>query len=272
MPTTQPNGRKNPKSTPITISAIAIPIIAAAFPDAVRWKRSALDDDETLFRHLAHRPGRTLLRVARSLDSAVRHLVAAEGRRLVDEHSAELEPVGRAEGCVDGCREDARLKSEARTVRALDRLVHRSGFVDDHDRAEDLLAAHLLVVADTGDPRRLEELAGLATGEHFRSARSRLLDPRADPASRVVVDHGADVSLVVARVPDLQRFDLRHERLHEGVECGTLDVDALHGDAALPGERKRVCGELRRRRGNVGIRSDDHRRGVAELELDALAR
>src|SRR5256714_5049561 len=218
MPTTQPNGRKKPKRTPKTISAIAIPIIALPFPGAARRKRSALDDDETLFGHLAHGPGRPLLCVARSLDSAVGHLVAAEGRRLVDENAAELEPAGGAQRRVERGREHARLETEARPVRAFDRLVHRLRLIDDHDWAEDLLAAHLLVVAHLGDHRRLEELAGLATGEHLRSARPRLLDPGADPGTCVVVDHGADVGLVVARVADLQRFDLRHERLHECVE------------------------------------------------------
>ncbi len=50
-----------------------------------------LEDDETLFGHLAHRVRRPLARVPRVLDSAVRHLIGAEGRRLVDGDAAELE-------------------------------------------------------------------------------------------------------------------------------------------------------------------------------------
>ena len=53
--------------------------------------RLELQDDETLFGHLAHGVRRTLARVARVLDASVRHLVGAERRRLVDRHAAELE-------------------------------------------------------------------------------------------------------------------------------------------------------------------------------------
>jgi hypothetical protein len=42
MPTTQPNGRKNPNRTPITINAIAIPIIETTFPGVAARKRRRL--------------------------------------------------------------------------------------------------------------------------------------------------------------------------------------------------------------------------------------
>jgi hypothetical protein len=51
-----------------------------------------------------------------------------------------------------------------------------------------------------------------------------------------------------------------------------LDVDALDRDAALPGEGKGIRGDLRRRGLEVGVGLDDHRRRVAELEVDAFAR
>src|SRR4029077_5564537 len=73
------------------------------------------------------------------------------------------------------------------------------------------------------------------------------------------------------RAPDAQRFGRRHERPHERVVGRTLDVDALYRDAALPGERERVRGELRRCCLEVCVSGDDHGRRVAELELDALA-
>ena len=57
-----------------------------------------LQDDETLFGHLAHGPGGAFAGVAGGLDAAVGHLVGAERRRLVDDHAAELEPAGRVEG------------------------------------------------------------------------------------------------------------------------------------------------------------------------------
>src|SRR5581483_12210734 len=131
--------------------------------------RSPLNDDETLFGHLAHGPGRALLRVAGGLDPAVGHLVAAEGRRLVHDDAAELEPLGRRERAVERAREDARLEAEARAVRTLDRLVERVDRVHDDDGPEDLLAAHLLVVGDLGEHRRLQELALGAAREDART-------------------------------------------------------------------------------------------------------
>src|SRR5207245_315710 len=74
-----------------------------------------------------------------------------------------------------------------------------------------------------------------APGEEAGARRLRLLDPREDALLRAVVDHRADVGLVVARVADVQRLDLRQEALEEAVERGPLDVDALHRDAAQPG-------------------------------------
>src|SRR5205807_5277684 len=49
-----------------------------------------------------------------------------------------------------------------------------------------------------------------------------------------------------------------------------VNVDALHGDAALSGEGERVCGHRLRGGIEVGVRLDDHGRRVAELEVDAL--
>ena len=57
----------------------------------LRAQPSELEDDEPLFRHLADRVRRALARVAGVLDAAVRHLVGAERRRLVDRDAAELE-------------------------------------------------------------------------------------------------------------------------------------------------------------------------------------
>src|SRR4029079_4317855 len=95
-----------------------------------------LDDDQALLGHLPDGVARALLRVARGLDAAVGHLVAAEGRRLVHDDPAELEAVARGERGVERGCEDARLEAEAGAVRALDRLVDRVDRVDDRDGAE----------------------------------------------------------------------------------------------------------------------------------------
>src|SRR3954470_5518648 len=178
MPTTIPtHGITKPKMSPITMSAMARPIMSAGFPRdplpnqgghgempteppehaarpeaassvapvassyehslppclrttiAPRRRASSpqarlkVDHDEALFGQLAHRVGRALARVAGVLDAAVGHLVGAEGRRLVDDHAAELELLGRAQGGVESRREDAGLEAVARRVGELDRLV-----------------------------------------------------------------------------------------------------------------------------------------------------
>ena len=95
---------------------------------------SELEDDEALLGQLAHRVGRAFAGVAGVLDAAVRHLVGAEGRRLVDGHAAELELAARrAARAADVGGEDPRLEAEAGRVRELDRLVER---VDGGDRAD----------------------------------------------------------------------------------------------------------------------------------------
>ena len=62
-----------------------------------RAESQRLDHDEAILRELAHGVGGPFARVARVLDAAVRHLVGAEGRGLVDGDAAELEPLRRGE-------------------------------------------------------------------------------------------------------------------------------------------------------------------------------
>ena len=114
-------------------------------------------------------------------------------------------------------------------------------------------------------------MLGLAAGEDLGAAPS-LLDPLEDALAVALVDHRPDVGLLVGRVADLQRLDLRQEALEECVADVAVDVDPLDGDAALARERERVRRELRRRLVEVGVRLDDHRRRVAELEADPLPR
>ena len=69
----------------------------AGVPAQAEEETSGLENDESLLGHLADRVGGAFLRVARSLDPAVRQLVGAERRRLVDGDAAELERLGRRE-------------------------------------------------------------------------------------------------------------------------------------------------------------------------------
>src|SRR5947209_16001125 len=114
----------NSRMIPTTSMATPTPIMEEASPQPTVAKPSALDDDEPLLRHLADGPRRAFLRVSRCLHTAVGHLVAAEGRRLVHHDAAEFEGVRGAERGVDRGGEDRRLEAELRGVRALDALVH----------------------------------------------------------------------------------------------------------------------------------------------------
>ena len=64
-------------------------------------------------------------------------------------------------------------------------------------------------VGNAGEHRRPDQAARFAAREHRRARGLRLLDPREDPRARVLVDHRADVGVVVGRVADLQRLDRR---------------------------------------------------------------
>src|SRR6187401_590083 len=82
-----------------------------------------LQDDETLFGHLANGVRRSLARVAGVLDASVRHLVGTERRCLVDRDSAELERGRSAQRRLQVAREDPGLEAVARPVRERDRVV-----------------------------------------------------------------------------------------------------------------------------------------------------
>ena len=72
--------------------------------------------------------------------------------------------------------------------------------------------------------------------------------------------------------PSFSASHLREEALEKRLVDGTLEVDPLHRDAALAGEREGVRGHRLRGRIDVGVRGDDHRCRVAELEADLLLR
>src|SRR5207244_7337351 len=158
--TIHPKGMRRPRTMPTTIRASASPIVKAGFPaGSVRKLRPQVEDDEPLLGHLTDGPGGALLRVARVLYAAVRHLVGAEGRRLVDRDAAEHESGGGLDGVVERRREDARLQAVPSRVGTLDSLVDRVDRVDDADRAEDLLAGDLRVVGNVAEHCRAQQLA-----------------------------------------------------------------------------------------------------------------
>ena len=124
--------------------------------------------DEALLGELAHGVGRALARVAAVLDAAVGHLVGAEGRRLVDDHPAEMEPRGGAQRRRHVGGEDAGLQAEGRAVGEVDGLVER---VVRRDRPPGRRPPRTRPSIGRRDPRsgRLEQavLALAAAGEHL---------------------------------------------------------------------------------------------------------
>ena len=220
-------------------------------------KPAKLDDDEPLLGHLAHGVGGAFARVAGGLDAAVGHLVGAEGRRLVDDDAAELEPRRGASAVVEVGGEDRRpagrsaCRSRARSPRRASRTASTR-----HDRAEDLLARDLRRrrggsrSRSGGSARRRRLAAGedLARGAPRRSTRGS----RSRASSSITGPTSVSSS---AGSPTLSASTFGTNSLHERVADVACDVDALHGDAALAGERERVRGELRRGVVDVGVRA-----------------
>src|SRR5437899_10693402 len=70
---------------------------------------SELEDNQALLGQLTDGVVRALAGVAGVLDAAVGHLVAAEGRRLVDHHASELELAAGPQRRLERAREDPGL-------------------------------------------------------------------------------------------------------------------------------------------------------------------
>ena len=114
--------------------------------------------------------------------------------------------------------------------------------------------------AGVRDHGRAQQLSvQLAAGEDLGAGRAGLLDPGEHPVACVAVDQRADVGGLVRRVADDERLHLGQEAAEQVVVAGAVHVDPLDGDAALPGEREGVRGELRGRVVEVAVRLDDHR-------------
>ena len=221
---------------------------------------------------LAHRVGGTFARVPGILDPAVGHLVCPEGGGLVDGDAAELEPVGGGERGEEVAREDPRLEPVARPVGELDRLVEvvvgrdvQTGRTPPRIETFRSGAAFAITVGRTSlftssPPVRISarpRVPPRSRRAHARAHRRRSAGRRRSPrrAGRR------------ARAPRPWGGGGRRARRRRRV-----DVDPLHGDAALAGEGERVRGEAGRHVLQVGVGLDEHRRRIPELELHLLAR
>src|SRR5207247_11368986 len=107
---TPAQGKMKSSTMPTTTSASATPITSSLVPGGPPAKLQ-LEDDDLLLGQLSHGVRGPLARVARVLAAAVRHLVGAEGRCLVDRDAAEVELLRRPQGGSDVRREDPRLQA-----------------------------------------------------------------------------------------------------------------------------------------------------------------
>ena len=85
-------------------------------------------------------------------------------------------------------------------------------------------------------------------------------------------DQRRHVGGLVERVADDELLDLGDERVGERLGDRVVDVDPLGGDAALAGVAEPGDLDLGGRRLPVAVGLDDHRRVVAQLQADLLAR
>src|SRR5579884_2767962 len=240
---------------------------------ASRLARSRLDHDESFLRHLAYRVARTLARVATVAHTAVWHLVRAPRGDLVDQDSAEVELVCRAQRRLEIRRVDRGLQAVAGVVRETDRVADVVVPRDTDDRAEHLVRAHLHLGRDVDEHGRLEHaVAHVTAREHGGAAGHGVVDPRLHTVAVARRDQRGHVRLLVERVADAQRLHERDERAEEVVRDGAVHEDALGRDARLSRVREPRDRDLARGRLVVGPRLDDDGRVVAQLEADLLAR
>src|SRR5262245_24123193 len=97
-----------------------------------------MNHDHPFFRHFPDRKVGPLTGIARGLRPPVRHLVDAEGWRLVHGHTAELEAPNSAERLPEIPRIDASLQPELRAVRQFDSLINVVEDAETHDGTKDL--------------------------------------------------------------------------------------------------------------------------------------
>ena len=134
----------------------------------------------------------------------MRHLTD-ERNVVVDPDGAELELPRRVQRPADVTRPDGGREPVVDVVRPRDRLVVVGEPLHGHDRAEDLALHDLVLLADVGDHRRLDEEATravrLAAGKDLRALRA--LEEAEDAVLLVLRDHRPHVELLaLGRVAD----------------------------------------------------------------------
>ena len=157
---------------------------------------------------------------------------------------------------------------------ARDRLLERVDGDQRGRRAEDLLLRDPHLRVDVGEDGRavVEALAvdALAAGQQLRALALADLGVRVDLLDRRLVDHGADVGVVLPRRADPQLLGARDELLLQLLVDAALHDHARRRGAALAGRAERRPDDAVDREVDVGVVHDDDRVLAAELEVDVL--
>src|SRR5919205_346240 len=214
------------------------------------------------------------------LRAAEREVHLGADRARVDVRDPSDEVAHRAERLVHVAGEDRRREAVADPVRDAHRLVEVAHGDERGRRAEDLLLRDPHLRIDVAEDRRpvVEPVAeavaarDLAAREELRALVLPDLRVGVDLLERALVDHGADVGLVLPAGAEAHLLGDRDELRLERVVHTVLDDHAARGRAALAGGAEGrpddpVDGQV-----EIGVVEDDDRVLAAELEVDVLER
>src|SRR6185437_190707 len=175
------------------------------------------DDGLLLGEVLKHGFERCFLAEPRLLDAAIGH-IGLHYQILVHLNEARFQALRRIERSLEVARPDRRGEAVIGVVGLTNGVLIIAELDDASHRAEDLLAANLVVVGDAGEDHRLHEIAGseLLVARHGRAAQRRgarclLADPDVvlDLVELLLGDDAADIGRLVERIAHLHRVDLR---------------------------------------------------------------
>src|ERR687891_1012635 len=195
----------------------------------------AREDHDPWLGHLLDRVPKPLAAIAGVLGPAVRHLVGPEGRHVVHDDPADSDLPVREHGPVDVAGEHPALEPEGRAVDLVDGLLEGLVPVDRGHRPEDLLPAHLHVLAHAAQDRgQVEGILPLPADKHLGALGQRLVDHPLDLVQPARVDQGPHVGVGVHGVADPEALHLLDQAGDENVVRPRVEEDPLDGDAGLP--------------------------------------
>jgi len=191
--------------------------------------------------------------------------------RLVDVHGAAVDAARDLAAELGVLRPDARVQAVLGVVRACDRVVVGLELEDRGHRAERLLAGDSVVGRHVREHRRrVAERSrfgsALATREHRRASLAGRLDVLLDLRQVVAVHERPHLRVPVERGVHSEVVRPGCEPLRERVGDSGLDVDALEGQAELPGTGEAAPQRTLDRPVEVGV--VEHDEGVLSAEFE----